>query len=117
LLPGSGEREWAKGVEMVKPLKELELFILSTKPPLPIAVESKPKDAVEAGILFDDTGHFRVIVIGTGGKAKGTFTLPENLRTVDGKELPLHSKFGNTRFLGNGRYEFSTDAVDSDVLE
>ena len=112
LLPGSGEREWPKVVEMVKAVKELEPFILSTKGPLPIAVESEPPDAVEAGILQDDAGKFRVIVIGTGGKAKGTFSLPEQF-----KSTALRSKFGKTKPLGNGRYEFVADAVDSDVLE
>ena len=112
LLPGSGEREWPKVVEMVKPIKELEPFILSTKEPLPIAVESEPPDSVEAGILLDDAGNFRVIIIGIGGKTKGTFTLPDNL-----KSATLRSKFGKTKSLGNGRYEFSVDAVNSDILE
>ena len=115
LLPGSGEREWAKVVEMVKPVKELEPFILSMRQPLEIAVESEPKDAVEAGALFDDAGNVRVIIIGTGGKAKGTFTLPESVTKLN-KE-PLRSKFGKTKSLGSGRYEFVVEAVDSDILE
>ena len=115
LLPGSGEREWAKVVEMVKPVKALEPFILSTKQPLPLAVESEPKEAVEAGLLFDDAGNCRVIIIGTGGKATGTFTLPENV--LKRKTEPLRSTFGKTKPLGNGRYTFTADAVDSDILE
>ncbi len=115
ILPGSGEREWPKVVEMVKSVKELEPFVLSTKKPLEIAVESEPKDAVEAGVLLDDNGNFRVIVIGTGGKAKGVFTLPEAVLRL--KKETLRSKFGKTKPLGENRYEFSVDAVDSDVLE
>jgi len=115
LLPGKGEQEWAKVVEMVKSVKELEPFVLSTKQPLEIAVESDPPEAVEAGALLDDAGNFRVIVIGTGGKAKGIFRLPESV--AERKEEPLRSTFGKTKFLGNGRYEFTTDVVDSDVLK
>ncbi|MDR0869926.1 MAG: hypothetical protein LBN39_03955, partial [Planctomycetaceae bacterium] len=117
VLPKSGvaEREWAKVVEMIKPLKALEPFVLSTKKPEIIPVKSEPKYAVEAGALLDDNGNYRVIVIGTGGKAKGTFTLPEELLKLKGK--PLQSQFGKTKFLGNGLYEFTCDAVDSDVLE
>ena len=112
LLPGSGEREWPKVVEMAKSVKELEPFILSTKKPLPLAVDSEPPDAVEAGMLLDDTGNFRVIIIGIGGKAKGIFSLPEPFQSA-----VLRSQFGKTKPLGNGRYEFTADAVDSDVLE
>ncbi len=115
LLPGSGAREWPKVVEMVKSVKGLEPFVLSTKKPLEIAVESEPKDAVEAGVLFDEAGNFRVIVIGTGGKAKGTFTLPKSV--TDLKNGSLRSKFGKTKFIGDNRYEFSVEAVDSDILE
>ncbi|MDR2117780.1 MAG: hypothetical protein LBP87_15495, partial [Planctomycetaceae bacterium] len=106
VLPKSGiaEREWAKVVEMVKPLKELEPFILSTKKPLELAVESEPKDVVEAGALLDDQGNYRIIVIGTNGKAKGVFTLPESLTKL--KNEPLRSKFGKTKSLGNNKYEF-----------
>lgn len=116
VLPGSGiaEREWAKVVEMVKPVKELEPFILSTKKPLEITVESEPKDAVEVGALLDDQGNYRIIVIGTGGKAKGVFTLPKSLTKQ--KNEPLRSTFGKTQSLGNGKYEFVTESVDSDIL-
>jgi hypothetical protein len=116
VLPGSGiaEREWAKVVEMVKSVKELEPFILSTKKPLEIAVESEPKDVVEAGALLDDQENYRIIVIGTKGKAKGVFTLPESLTKL--KNEPLCSKFGKTKPLGNGKYEFITESVDSDIL-
>ena len=115
LLPGSGEREWAKVVEMVKSVKELEPFVLSTKKPVTIAVECEPKDSVEAGILLDDAGNYRVIIIGTGGKARGTFVIPEEIAML--KTEPLYSKFGKTKLLDSGRYEFVTDAVDSDILE
>jgi hypothetical protein len=112
--PGTGEREWAKVVEMVQSVKELEPFILSTKKPVPIPVESEPKGMVEAGVLLDDYGHFRIIIIGIGGKVKSIFTLPENLRQLNSE--PLRSKFGKTKFLGNGKYEFITENVDSDIL-
>jgi len=115
LLPGSGEREWAKVVEMIKPVKEIEPFIMSTKQPLVLDVESEPKGAVEAGVLFDDDGNFRVIVIGTGGKARGIFELPESIAKLNAK--PLQSKFGKTTRLDGNRYEFNADSVDSDVLE
>jgi len=119
LLPGSGEREWAKVVEMVKSVKELEPFIMSTKQPLALAVESEPAEAVEAGVLLDDDGNFRVIVVGTGGKAKGVFELPEIIAKLNAKlnAKPLQSKFGKTTPLGGNRYEFNADSVDSDVLE
>jgi hypothetical protein len=100
---------------MVKPLKELEPFILSTKKPMEIAVESEPKDAVDAGVLLDEAGNYRVIVIGTGGNAKGVFTLPESLSQSN--PTPLRSKFGKTKALGNNRYEFISESVDSDILE
>lgn len=116
VLPGSGvaEREWAKVVEMIKPVKELEPFILSTKKPLELVVESEPPNAVEAAALLDDQGNYRIIVIGTGGKTKGIFTLPESLTKL--KNKPLQSKFGKTKPLGNGKYEFITESVNSDLL-
>jgi hypothetical protein len=116
LPPNSGipEREWAKVVEMVKSLKELEPFILSTKKPQLITVESEPEKAVEAGALLDDDRDYRIIIIGTGGKAKGTFTLPENLCQM---KKELRSKYGKTKSLGNGKYEFTANGVDSDILE
>ncbi|MDR2117112.1 MAG: hypothetical protein LBP87_12100 [Planctomycetaceae bacterium] len=116
LPPNSGipEREWTKVVEMVKPLKELEPFILSTKKPQLITVESEPKNAVEAGVLLNDDGDYRIIIIGTGGKVKGTFTLPENLRQMKNE---FRSKYGKTKSLGNGKYEFTANGVDSDILE
>lgn len=115
LLPGSGEREWAKVVEAIRPLKELEPYILSKNKPVEIAVSCEPADSVVAGALLDDRGRFRVVVIGTGGKAKGTFVLPESLLRLN-KE-PLTSEFGKTRSLGDGQYEFNADAVDSDILK
>jgi hypothetical protein len=117
VLPNSGlaDREWAKVTEMVKPLKELEPFILSTKKPLELVVESEPKNVVEAAAMFDDQGNFRIIIIGTGGNAKGIFMLPEYLTKQ--KNKPLHSKFGKTKSLGNGKYEFVTEQVGSDILE
>jgi hypothetical protein len=116
VLPKSGiaEREWAKVVEMIKPVKELEPFILSTKKPLEITVASEPKDAVEVGALLDDLGNYWIIVIGTSGNAKGVFTLPENLTKL--KNEPLQSKFDKTKSLGNGKYEFVTEGIGSDIL-
>lgn len=96
------------------PLKELEPFIMSTQRPLPIMVESEPKNAVEAGALLDDNGNYRIIVIGIEGKAKGTFTLPENLQKM---KTGLRSKYGKTKSLGDGKFEFTSVGVDSDILE
>ena len=117
LLPGSGEREWPKVVEMVKSVKELEPFIMSTQPPLALDVESEPKGAgaVEAGVLLDDEGNFRVIVVGTGGKAEGIFAIPESIAQLTNE--PLQSKYGKTKHLGGTRYEFLANSVDSDILE
>jgi hypothetical protein len=116
ILPKSGlaEREWAKVTESIKPLKKLEPFIMSSQKPLPIAVESEPQGMVEAGALLDDNGNYKVIIIGIGGKAKGTFTLPEKILQ---SKSELHSLFGKTKSLGNGKYEFTCETIDSDILE
>lgn len=111
---GTAAREWAKVVEMVKPLRELEPFIMSKRRQLPLHVECDRKDAVEASAMFDDKGNFRIVIIGTGGNAQATIILPKALQE---RKAVLRSKYGKTRPIGDGRYQFSAGGVDSDILE
>ena len=58
---------------------------------------------------FVKDGDVRVVIASMGKPCKAIITVPGNAE--------LKSCFGKTRALGNGRYEFTSDAIDSDVLE
>ncbi|MEI3002581.1 MAG: hypothetical protein V8T86_17125 [Victivallis sp.] len=58
---------------------------------------------------FVKDGKARVVVTSLGEKARALITVPGH--------AGLKSRFGKIRNLGNGRYEFSADAIDSDILE
>ena len=107
-LPGSFEREWAKVKKMVAVMKELEPFILSTARPPAVTVKTMPAGAVQAAAMRDEKGNLRVIIVGVGGQTRAIIK-------VDDKR-PLRSRFGLTRRIGNGQYEFLADKVNSDIL-
>ena len=107
-LPGSFEREWDKVKKMVAVMKELEPFILSTAKAPAVTVKSEPAGSVHAAAMCDEKGNLRIIVVGVGGKTRAAIT-------VDDKR-PLRSKFGLTKRLSDGRYEFLADKVNSDIL-
>ena len=54
-------------------------------------------------------GNVRVVVASLGAKCDVTLTIPG--------QPGLKSRFGRIRDLGGGRYAFSADEIDSDVLE
>ena len=58
---------------------------------------------------FVKDGNVRVVVASLGAKCDVTLTIPG--------QPGLKSRFGKIRDLGGGRYAFSADAIDSDVLE
>lgn len=107
LQPGSGKPQWEKVKVMVKILNELAPFIMgSTKPE--ISCESIPAEQVHAGAFADDTGNIRVVIVGIEKLAKAIITISGH--------PDLKSKFNRTRNLGGGRYEFTAEGVQGDIL-
>lgn len=107
-LPGSFEREWGKVKEMAAVMKELEPFIMSTAAAPKVKVKAFPENSVHAGAMSDENGNLRIIAVGLGGKTRAVITVRET--------RPLRSKYGLTKRIGPGKYEFTADKVNSDIL-
>ncbi len=106
--PERGEQDWDNLKETVQVLHDLEPWIMSTEKAPAVTVESTPEKEVYARAFVKD-GDVRVVIASMGKPCKAIITVPGNAE--------LKSRFGKTRALGNGRYEFTSDAIDSDVLE
>ena len=88
--------------------KELTPFFLAEEPPKPVALESTGESQVEAKL---HTAEGRTIVVITSdGPGDGVAVLDVGR---DG----LKSRFGKTRPLGGGKYEFRGVNMSSDILE
>lgn len=106
--PERGEQDWNNLAETVKLLRDLEPWIMSTEKAPAVTVESTPAGEVCARAFVRD-GKVRVVIASLGAKSRAVITVPG----CSG----LKSRFGKVRELGNGRYEFTAGAIDSDVLE
>ncbi len=107
-LPGAFEREWNKVREMTAVMKELEPFIMSIETAPEVNVKAFPENSVHASAMSDDNGNLRLIIVGLGGKTRGLITVNDT--------RPLRSKYGLTKRIAPGKYEFTADKVNSDVL-
>lgn len=106
--PERGEEDWNNLKETAQLLRDLEPWIMSTEKAPEVTVESAPANEVQARAFVKDS-RVRVVITSLGQPCKAVVTIPG----VQG----LKSRFGRTRDLGGGRYEFAAGAVDSDVLE
>ncbi|UKI32109.1 MAG: hypothetical protein L6W00_00280 [Lentisphaeria bacterium] len=106
--PERGEQDWNNLTETVQLLRDLEPWIMSTEKAPAVTVESTPANEVFARAFIKD-GVVRVAIASLGKPCKAIITVPGH--------AGLTSRFGKTRDLGDGRYEYTSDAVDSDVLE
>lgn len=108
IAPDIADREWKKVVPLAPMLRELAPFLLSLEKAPEVRISGcNPKDA-EARAFVDGKGNIRVLIVGTGNPVKAVVTVPgfENLK----------SKYGQTRNLGGGRYEFTASEADGDIL-
>ena len=106
--PERGEQDWNNLKETVRLLRDLAPWIMSTEKAPAVTVESTPAGEVCARAFVRD-GQLRVVIASLGKSSRAIITVPEG--------AGLKSRFGKTRDLGGGRYEFTSDAIDSDVLE
>ena len=106
--PERGEQDWNNLKETVRLLRDLAPWIMSTEKAPAVTVESAPAGEVLARAFVRD-GKVRVVIASLGKACKAVITVPGS--------AGLKSRFGRTRDLGGGRYEFTSDAIDSDVLE
>ena len=108
-IPGGSAREWPKIQAMAQVMRDLEPFIMSTEKAPEVKIECAPEGEVEARAFVDENRNIRVVMVGLGQPCKAIITIPAGFPE-------LKSKFGKTHSLGNGRYEFTASAVDSDIL-
>ena len=89
--------------------KELEPFFIATANPLKLFEEKIGEAMVEARLHTADSGK-QIVVITSDG--------PGDVKAVIKTGKPgLKSRFGHTKDLGNGSYEFSAVNTASDILE
>ena len=106
--PGRSEKEWPKIVQMVQMLRELEPFLLSAAPAPDVQVSGAPEEETVARAFASDSGELRVVIVSLGAPCKAV------IHVDCGREL--RSKFGKTRRIAPGKYEYRASAVDSDIL-
>lgn len=108
VLAGSSRPEWEKLVHVVQELKRLEPFLMNAEPG-PVLLSESGDGTVSCRTFRLPDGQIRVLIVADSGPARAIFRLDDPAK--------LTSRFGLTRRLPDGRYEFSTEQVDSDILE
>ena len=109
ICPGTTEKVWPDVDAMAKEMKHLEPYILGIEPGPKVTVSGT--DRVMARAFKAENGRIAVMIVALGPdpvKAKISLKLPAGVK--------LKSRFGLTTG-SDGEYEFSADAIDSDVLE
>ena len=109
--PDSFARRWPEVCRVAGMLKELEPFILSDIEQIKLPVQLNKKDHVRAALFDDAKGNIRVIICGMTLDHDAIITLPEKYRNKE-----LKSKFGLTKSLGNGKYQFTGKDCAADIL-
>ena len=94
----------ASAVEMLSP------YLIASQKNVPvIRIEDQGKGKTRAGLYRDAKGKYALVIVGCGnGASKCIITLPAGIR--------LHSRYGYTRSLGQGRYLYTSADFNSDVL-
>ena len=106
--PERAEREWKDVTAVIQTVKKLEPFIMSTKKAPEIQVESKTPGSVHAKAFLSEDSRLCVVIAGVDENTEAVISVPG--------ETMLHSEFGFTKALGNGKYLFRTSALTGDVL-
>ena len=106
--PGASKWFWPQVKSIVALAKELEPFFLADAKPAEVELESTGASKVEA--KRHTAAGKTIVVITSDGPGEGIAVL--NVGT-DG----LKSRFGKTKALGGGKYEFRGMNMSSDILE
>ena len=80
LMKGSFAREWPKLVNVVKTLKELEPFIMSSREIEFLPVKQTGKGTVKAALFTADNGNRAVVAVAVDEGASGLISLPPDWR-------------------------------------
>jgi|GEM_PF-3170766 len=107
-LVGSSAPEWEKLIHVAKEMKRLEPFLMNAQP-APVALSANEDHTVHCRTFRLPDGQVRVLIVADSGPAHAIFKLDDSVKLV--------SRFGLTRQLPDGRYEFRSQQVDSDILE
>ena len=109
LDPGTRKWFWPQVKAVTLLTKELTPFFLADAAPAPVKLASTGESRVEAKLHKADDGK-AIVVITSDGPGAGVAVLDV------GKDN-LKSRFGHTKALGNGKYEFRGMNIASDILE
>lgn len=109
-IPGKGEENWKDVAALGAFLREFSPFFISTKPAPAVTVLScSVKNEVRARAFVNAWGEVRVAIVGLGEPCTAIIQ-------IEGAPK-LQSVFGHTKALGDGKYEFTVNAINSDVLK
>lgn len=101
-------RRWQELCRVAQLLKDLSRHLLSDSTAPATSVRKKGGD-VHAASFTDDSGNTATLIVAIGpGKSEAVIA-------VEGK-TNLKSKYGKTKPLGDGKYLFKGEGIDSDVL-
>ncbi len=108
LDPGSSEKFWPHLANVVRLIHELTPFYLADAAPSKVNVLSSSASYVEA-MRHTVAGRSIIVVTADGpGTSRAILDIGKN---------NLKSRFGLTRELGDGKYEFEANNTASDILE
>lgn len=107
LWPGSSKSFWPDVAATARLLRELSPFVLEGQD-IPVTIVRKTTESVDIrGLKLGE--EIRVVVTSAGpNRAEAEINVPG----VTG----LKSRYGRTKELGNGRYLYSADGINSDLL-
>ncbi|MBR2906297.1 MAG: carbohydrate binding domain-containing protein [Lentisphaeria bacterium] len=103
---GDMEKRWGMLAEVGKTLKNLEDFILSDIPVKKLAVKNS-KEEVEAALLDNGKGEYRIVAVGIHNKHLSEISIPENLKL-------LPTKFGRLKEKAPGLLSYEGGALTCD---
>jgi hypothetical protein len=101
---------WDKIKVAATSVKELTPYLITKENKnLTVKVVNTSKGTIRAKLYKNAKGKHALIIVGcSNGQFKGTIIVPNNLK--------LKSKHNLTTYLGNGKYQFVSKNLDSDVL-
>lgn len=107
-LAGSSAPEWEKLVRVAQEMKRLEPFLMNAEPG-PVELSANENHTVYRRTFRLPDGRVRVLIVADSGPAHAIFKPDDPVKLV--------SRFGLTRQLPDGRYEFRSEQANSDILE
>lgn len=106
--PGASERFWPQVTAATRLAKELTPFFLAAGAPKNVKTASTGKSRVEAKL--HKAGGKTVVAVTSDGPGEARAVLNAGI-------AGLRSRYGHTRELGGGKYEFTAENIASDILE